>query len=85
MITFFNRKELLMTYDLRKVNDVREILRANRIDYYVKASYPRSPFSAPAGRTRAAYFGPVRQQEGYTVYVRKADYDRALYLLREYR
>ena len=85
MITFFNRKELLMSYDLRQVNDLREILRANRIDYYVKASYSRSPFSGPAGRTRSAYFGSGSQQERFTVYVHKADYDRALYLLRENR
>ena len=83
LIHLFNRKELLLSYDLRQVSEIREILRANRIDYYVKASYPRSPFSTPAGRTRAPYFGPVRQQERYTVYVHKADYDRALYLLRE--
>ena len=38
MITIFNRKELLMSYDLRQVNNLREILRANRIDYQVKAS-----------------------------------------------
>jgi len=85
MIHFFNRKELLMTYDLRRVNDIREILRANRIDYHVKASYSRSPFSSPAGRTRSPYYGSVRQQERYTVYVHKSDWDRAIFLLRETR
>ncbi len=85
MIHFFNRKELLMTYDLRQVNDIREILRANRIDYHVKASCSRSPFSSPAGRTRLAYFGPGSQQERFVVYVHKADYDRVQYLLREHR
>ena len=85
MIHFFNRKELMMTYDLRQVNDIREILRANRIDYHVKASYPRSASAIGAGRARTASFGPVRQQERFTVYVHKADYDRALYLLREHR
>ena len=32
MINVFNRKELLLTYDLRQVSDLRELLRANRID-----------------------------------------------------
>ena len=82
MIHFFNRKELMMTYDLRQANDIREILRANRIDYHVKASYPRSASAIGAGRARTASFGPVRQQERVTVYVHKADYDRAMYLLR---
>ena len=45
MIHMFNRKELLMSYDLRQVNDLREILRANRIDYYVKAACSRTPFA----------------------------------------
>ena len=82
MIHFFNRKELMMTYDLRQANDIREILRANRIDYHVKASYPRSASAIGAGRARTASFGPVRQQERFTVYVHKADYDHAMYLLR---
>ena len=85
MITIFNRKELLMSYDLRQVNNLRELLRANQIDYHVKASYSRSPFSTPAGRTRSPYYGSVRQQERYTVYVHKTDWDRAMYLLRETR
>ena len=45
MIHIFNRRELLLSYDLRQVNDIREILRANRIDYHVKVFYPR-PASA---------------------------------------
>ena len=82
MIHIFNRKELLLSYDLRQVNNLREILRANRIDYHVKVSYPRSASAFGAGRARTASFGPVRQQERFTVYVHKADYDRAMYLLR---
>lgn len=83
MITVFNRKELLMSYDLRQVNDLRELLRANRIEHYVKASYPRTPFAMSESRARTASFGPARSLERYTVYVRKADYDGALYLLRQ--
>ena len=52
MITVFNRKELLMSYDLRQVNDLREILRANRIDYYVKAASSRTPFAMSESRVR---------------------------------
>ena len=85
MITIFNRKELLMSYDLRQVNNLREILRANRIDYHVKASYPRQASAIGAGRARTASFGTARQQERYTVYVHKTDWDRAMYLLREAR
>ena len=83
MITIFNRKELLMSYDLRQVNNLREILQANRIDYQVKASYPRPASAIGAGRARTASFGSARSLERYTVYVRKEDYDGALYLLRQ--
>ena len=83
MIHIFNRRELLMSYDLRQVNDIREILRTNRIDYHVKVFYPRLASAIGAGRARTASFGPARNLERYTVYVRKADYDHALYLLRK--
>ena len=82
MITFINRKDLLKSSDLRRVNYIREILLANRIDYYVKAAYPRTSFAMSESRARTASFGPTRQQEQYTVYVRKTDWEHAMYLLR---
>ena len=82
MVTVFNRKELLQTYDLRQMNDLRELLRANRIDHSVKVSYPRSSFGTSESRPRTASFGPNRRQEQYIVYVRKADWEYAVYLLK---
>lgn len=38
MMTIFNRKELLMTMDLKKQADVREILSANHIPYVIKTT-----------------------------------------------
>jgi len=78
----FNRRELLMSYDLQQVSDLRELLRANRIDYYVKASGPRSAASIGAGRSRMYSFGHDRNMERYTVYVHKADWEYAMHLLR---
>lgn len=83
MVTVFNRRELLQTYDLRQVNDLRELLRANRIDHSVKAAYPRTSFFTSESRARTASFGPNRRQEQYIVYVRKADWEYAMHLLRE--
>ena len=85
MVTIFNRRELLMTYDLRQMNDLRELLRANRIDHSVKAAYPRTSFVASESRARTASFGPNRRQERYIVYVRKADWEYAVHLLRKYQ
>ena len=83
MITIFNRRELLTTEDLRQINDLREILRANKIDYYVKAAYPRTSFAMSESRARTASFGHNRRQERYIVYVRKTDWEYAIHLLRK--
>ena len=76
MITFFNRRELLMTCDLMEVNRIREILLANRIDYQVKVV--NSPMGA--GRNRISV---SRRSEQHIVYVHKADWEYAVYLLRK--
>ena len=36
MITLFNRKEILITYDMKQQSDVRTILRDHDIEYDVK-------------------------------------------------
>ena len=83
MIHIFNRRELLMSYDLRQVSDLRELLRANRIDYYVKVSGPRSVASIGAGRSRMYSFGHDRNMERYIVYVHKTDWEYAKHLLKK--
>ena len=80
MLNLFNRKELIVTYDLREVNRIREMLLANRIDYYVKASYMRPNRAMGTDRNRVAF---TRKQEQFTVYVHKTDWDHAMYLLRK--
>ena len=36
MITIFNRKELFITFSMKKQGAIRDILRANHIDYIVR-------------------------------------------------
>ena len=38
MITVFNRKELLITMDMNKQAEVRDILSANKIPYVIKTT-----------------------------------------------
>ena len=83
MIHIFNRRELLLSYDLGQIDDLRELLRANRIDYFVKVTGPRSAASMGAGRNRVYSFGHDRSPERYTVYVHKKDWEYALHLLRK--
>lgn len=47
MITVFNRKELLVTLDMKRQADICEVLSSKGIDYAVKTTNLQS--SAPAG------------------------------------
>ena len=53
MITIFNRKELIITYDMQKQSEVRTLLQNNGIKYDVKVLNLRSPSPLSAG-SRAA-------------------------------
>lgn len=79
MVTLFNRKELLTTFDMKRQGQVRALLQNNGIDYRVKTISRGSPSPFFAGtRTRVGSFGenPALSYE-YKIYVRKTDYDRA--------
>lgn len=67
MITIFNRRQLIITYDMLIQAKIRDILAANKMDYYI------NPVMF-AGGSRAAE---------YKIYVRKADYDYACYLIKD--
>ncbi len=82
MITIFTRKELLVTYDMKRQSDVRDILSANGLKYVVKVT----------NRQNAAVFGSSRAKTGsfgvstdlsyeYKIYVHKKDYDNAIRLI----
>ena len=83
MITFFNRKELMITSDLREVNSIREVLAANRIECLVKDFNRRTANFVGAGRARTSAFTLGRNQEHYVIYVHKEDLEYAKYLLRK--
>ena len=83
MITVFNRKELLITFDMKRQADVCKKLSAKGIDYTVKTTNLQS--SAPAGvqRARTGNYGiDEKYSYEYKIYVRKGDYDRASSLIR---
>ena len=84
MITVFNRKELLLTYDMTKQNEVRTILRDYKIKYDVKVKNLLSPSPMHVGtRAHAGSLGmDLTKSYEYKIYVRKADYERDLELIR---
>ena len=68
MITIFNRKRLLTTYDLTVQARVRTALAVNNVDYYVQ------PFMLSTRHNT---------QPEFKIYVKKKDYDKAKYLIRD--
>lgn len=68
MVTIFNRKQLIITYDITIQAKIRDILSANNVDYIV------NPITFSA-RT----YTPAE----YKIYVQKKDYEHACYLIKD--
>ena len=83
MITIFTRKELLVTFDIKQQNDVRDILSANGMKYVVKVTNRQNAAVFGSGRTRSGSFGiDSNLCYEYKIYVHKKDYDTAIRLIR---
>ena len=83
MIHIFNRKELLITWSLKELAEVRDILASNGIAYCVKTGNlaRTSPYSAGT-RSRTGSFG-LRSDAmyQYSIYVKNVDYEKAKHLI----
>ena len=84
MITFFNRKELCVTYDLKRQAEIRYLLQGAEIDYIIRTKNRTGAMLLRGGTTRA-YTGTCGSQQmmdyEYHIYVHKYDYDEALHLI----
>lgn len=80
MITVFNRKELIITMEMKRQAEMRDILSQNGIAYTVKTTNLQA---AGNTRGRAGSFGinPDYSYE-YKIYVQKKDFERAAYLIK---
>lgn len=79
MITIFNRKELLCTFDMQKQAEVRDILWKFDISYEVRVSDRADVFVG--GRMVAGGSDIPEHQTEYLIYVKKEDYERAMFLV----
>lgn len=86
MIHIFNRKELLITWSMQDLAQIRDILVSNHIEYRIRTvNTGRSASSwgrTSSSRARTGTAGlrtDVMYQ--YYVYVKKADYENAKYLI----
>lgn len=83
MITVFNRREVYITYSMKKQSEIRDALFNNNIDYKIKTVNRMSPSPFSIGsRGRMGSFGQnMDVNYEYTFYVKKADYDKAKYII----
>ena len=81
MITIFTRKELLVTFDMKRQIDVRDILSANGVKYVVKVINRQNAAILGSSRARTGSFGVNTDLSyEYKIYIHKKDYDNALRL-----
>lgn len=82
MMTMFTRKELLVTSDMKRQGDVRELLSANGIAYKVKVTNRQNAAFLGSSRARTGSFAmdPELSYE-YKIFVHKKDYEKAVRLL----
>ncbi|HBF64963.1 MAG TPA: hypothetical protein DDW34_03425 [Clostridium sp.] len=75
MITIFNRKELFITYSLEKQAEIRNLLSAHKIEYTI--STMGNTWQA---NSRGFGINTLAQIE-YKIYVKKKDYEKAVFFL----
>ncbi len=82
MITIFNRKELLITLDMKVQANVRDLLAANGIAYKVKVTNLQSAAILDSSRARTGSFGMNQTVSyEYKIYVHRKDYENAKHLI----
>mgnify|MGYP003288794016 CR=1 FL=1 len=85
MIAIFNRKELTVTFDMNEQARIRMLLAAEGIEYSVKTvnRLNASPFSVGSRSHTGTYGQNTDAMTEYIIYVKKADYEKAAYLLKK--
>lgn len=83
MITIFNRKELIITMDMKRQADVRNILSSNGVEYVLKVMNLNRSTKFGSSRAHMWSYG-VNQNfcYEYRIYVHKDDLEWARYLIR---
>lgn len=83
MLPFFNQKELVVCSNQSQYQKYTSLLEKARITYRTKARDLSSPslFSMGTRERAGTAFQKVNYQTLYTIYVRKADYERAVHVI----
>ena len=83
MLPFFNQKELVVCSNQSQYQKYTSLLEKAGITYRTKARDLSSPslFSMGTRERAGTAFQKVHYQTLYTIYVRKADYERAVHVI----
>ena len=81
MIHPFNRKELLITCDLNRLNQVRDALAQAGIDYQYRTKDLTAPTIMSTRGRRGTFGMDLSAHVEYKLYVRAEDHPKALRLL----
>lgn len=83
MLPFFNQKELVVCSNQSQYQKYTSLLEEAGITYRTKARDLSSPslFSMGTRERAGTAFQKVNYQTLYTIYVRKADYERAVHVI----
>ena len=86
MITFLNRKEVCVTFDMNRQAEIRYLLQGAGIDYAIRIKNRTESVFGRGGTTRA-YTGTYGNRQmmdyEYHIYVHKDDYEEAMFLIRD--
>lgn len=84
MITILNRKELFVTFDLKIQLKIREALKQENIEYFVK-TINQGSVGLFTMATQKARFGSLGEKTSlnyeYKIYVKREDYEQASYVI----
>lgn len=78
MISIFNRRELIATFDIKRKSDICDTLGNNNIDYHVKVINRNSPSAFSDNRARTGTLGQnMDLSYEYIIYVKKIQFEQA--------
>lgn len=80
MLTIFNRKELIVTMDIHRQAEIRDVLAQNGINYTVKTKNLQNSGVLDSQRGHTGNMG-IDSYE-YKIYVHKKDYEAARELIK---
>ena len=83
MLTIFNRKELIVTMDIHRQAEIRDVLAQNGINYTVKTKNLQNSGVLDSQRGHTGKMGIDRSYSyEYKIYVHKKDYEAARELIK---